>query len=76
MLICYILYEINDNVYIIKVVSQEKIKCYCEQPSYCEKPSLNYVPSLNFAQWNGKRNDLNSGELARDNLIVFRFEYK
>jgi hypothetical protein len=45
MMTCYILYGMNDNVYIIKVVLQEKKR------SYCEQPSLNYVLSLNFAKW-------------------------
>ena len=64
----------NDNVYIIKVISQEKIR------SYCEKPSLNCVLSLNFAQYTGikKGNNLNSDALARENLvniIIYKLSY-
>ena len=62
----------NDNIYIITVISQEKMR------SYCEQPSLNYVLSLNCAQYIKKGNNLNSDALARDNLvniIIYRLSY-
>jgi len=44
-MISYIVYEMNANGCMIKVVSQENIR------SYWEQPTINYVLYLNFAQW-------------------------